>query len=63
MANSYLQTHTVYEFKTDGVYEDFYKDKNFFDFSDYPIYSMFFDLVYKEVIGKMKHEFKGDIIG
>ena len=25
----------VYEIKTEDVYEDFYKDKNLFDFSDY----------------------------
>ena len=27
----------VYEIKTEDVYEDFYKGKNFFDFSDYPL--------------------------
>ena len=26
----------VYEIKTKDVYEDFYEDKNLFDFSDYP---------------------------
>ena len=26
----------VYETKTDDVYEDFYENKNLFDFSDYP---------------------------
>ena len=26
----------VYEIKTEDVYEDFYEDKNLFDFSDYP---------------------------
>ena len=35
----------VYEVKTNDVYEDFYKDKDFFDFSDYPQDSKFFDLV------------------
>ena len=52
----------VYENKTEGVYEDFYKDKNLFDFSDYPLNSKFFDPVYKKVIGKMKDEFRGKII-
>ena len=48
-----------YEIKTEDVYEDFYQDKNLFDFSDYPLDSKFFDLVNKKVIGKMKDEFKG----
>ena len=26
----------VYEIKTNDVYEDFYEDKELFDFSDYP---------------------------
>ena len=52
----------VYEIKTEDVYETFYKDKNFFDFSDYPLNSKFFDPVNKNVIGKMKDEFKGKII-
>ena len=33
----------VYEIKTDDVYEDFYSDKNLFDFGDYPRDSKFFD--------------------
>ena len=32
----------VYEIKTEYVYEDFYQDKNLFDFSDYPLDSKFF---------------------
>ena len=52
----------VYETKTEDVYEDFYQDKNLFDFSDYPLHSKFFDTVNKKVIGKMKDEFKGKII-
>ena len=27
----------VYEIKTEDVYEDFYQDKNFIDFSDYSL--------------------------
>ena len=50
------------ETKTEGVYEDFYKDKHLFDFSDYSLNSKIFDLVNKKVIGKMKDEFKGKII-
>ena len=49
----------VCEIKTEGVYEDFYQDKNLFDFSDYPLDSKYFDQVKKKVIGKMKDEFKG----
>ena len=52
----------VYEIETEDVYEDFYGDKNLFDFSDYPLNSKFFDPVNKKVIGKMKDEFKGKII-
>ena len=57
-----LQTQTVYEIETKDVYEDFYEDKNLFDFSDYPRDSKFFDLGNKNVIGKIKDEFKGKII-
>ena len=52
----------VYEIKAEDVYEDFYQDKNLFDFRDYPLDSKFFDPVNKKVIGKMKDEFKGKII-
>ena len=52
----------VYEIKTEDVYEDFYGDKNLFDFSDYSLDSKFFDSFNKKIIGKMKDEFKGKII-
>ena len=52
----------VYEIKTEDVYEDFYDDKNLFDFSDYPLSSKFFDPVNKKVIDKTKDDFKGRII-
>ena len=52
----------VYEIKTGDIYEDFYLDKDLFDFSDYPLNSKFFDPVNKKVIGRMKDEFKGKII-
>ena len=52
----------VYEIKTEDINEDFYKDKNLFDFSDYPLNSKFFYPANKKVIGKMKDEFKGKII-
>ena len=45
----------VYKTKTNDVYEDFYQDKNLFDFSDYSLNSKFFNPVNKD-------EFKGKII-
>ena len=48
--------------ETEDVYEDFYQDKNLFDFSDYLLNSEVFDPVSKKVIGKMKNECKGNII-
>ena len=53
----------VYENKTDEVYENFYGDKNLFDFRDYQGDSYFFHPVNKKVIGKMKDEFEGRTIG
>ena len=52
----------VYEIETSDVYENFYKNKNLFDFSDYPQDSMFFDLVDNKVIGKKKDEIKWKVI-
>ena len=51
-----------YKIKAGDVYEDFYEDKNLFDFTDYPQDLKFFDLVNKNITGKMKGEFKGNII-
>ena len=44
----------VYEIETENLYEDFYEDKNLFDFSDNLRDSKFFDPVNKKVIGKWK---------
>ena len=52
----------LYEIKKVDVYEDFYQDKDLFDFNEYSSNSKFFDPVNKKVIGKMKDEFKGTII-
>ena len=49
----------LYEIKTEDVYEDFYQNKNLFDFSDYPLDSNFFDPANETIIGKMKDVFKG----
>ena len=47
----------VYEIKTEeDVYEIFYKDKDLFDFSNYPKDSTFYDLTNMNKIGKMKDE-------
>ena len=52
----------VYENKTEDVCEDFYLDKDLFDFSDYPVNLKFFDSSNKKIIGKMKDKFKGEIV-
>ena len=45
----------VYEIKRDDVYEDFFEDKHWFDFSDYPRYSKFFlILLIKKLFVKWK---------
>ena len=43
----------AYEIKSENVYEEFFKWKDFFDFSNYPKDSKFFDETNKKVIGKM----------
>ena len=53
----------AYEIKAVDAFEDFYKDKYLFDSSDYPQHSKFFYPINKKVIGKMKDELKGKIIG
>ena len=52
----------TYEIKSENVYEDFFKWKDLFDFSNYSKDSKFFDDANKKVIGKMKDEFGGVII-
>ena len=44
----------VYEIKTEYVYEDFYQDKNLFDFSDYPLNSKFLIQLIKKLLAKRK---------
>ena len=53
----------AYEIKSEDVYEEFFKHKHLFDFSNYPKDSKFFDETNKKVIGKMKDESEGKIIG
>ena len=49
----------TYEIEADDVYQDFWKDKNLFDNSDYPKNSPFYNNVNKKVIGKFKDEAAG----
>ena len=52
----------VYETKSENIYEEFFKWKNLFDFSNYYKDSIFYDDTNKKVIGKMKDEYGGVII-
>ena len=52
----------AYEIKSEDVYEEFFKHKDLFEFSNYPKDSKFFDPANKKVIGKMKDEFGGVIV-
>ena len=52
----------TYEIKSEDVYEEFFKHKHLFDFSNYLKDSKFFDETNKKVIGKMKDESEGKII-
>ena len=52
----------AYEIEIGNVYEDFYEDKGLLDLSNYPKDSKFFDPDNVKTIGKMKDEFKGEII-
>ena len=52
----------AYEIQSKNVYDEFFKWKDLFDFSNYPKDSKFFDPTNKKVIGKMKDEFGGVIV-
>ena len=52
----------AYEIKSENVYEEFYKWKDLFDFSNYSKDLRFYDDINKNVIGKMKDEYGGSII-
>ena len=52
----------AHKIKSENVYEDFFKWKDLFDFSNYSKDSKFFDNANKKVIGKMKDEYGGVII-
>ena len=52
----------TYEIKSKEVYEELFKHKHLFDFSNYPKDPNFFDQTNKNVTGKMKDELEGKII-
>ena len=52
----------VYEIKSKDVYEECFKDRELFDFSEYSVDSNFYESTNKKLLGKMKDEFKEKII-
>ena len=52
----------TYEIKTEYIYEDFFRNKHLFDFSNYPKDSKFHDMINNDVIGKIKDKSEGKII-
>ena len=52
----------TYEKESEDVYEEFFKHKHLFDFSNYPEDSKFFDETNKIVMGKIEDESEGKII-
>ena len=52
----------TYEIKSSNIYDECYKHKDLFDFSNYPKDSKFYDDTNKKVINKMKDEASGVII-
>ena len=52
----------TYEIKSENVYEEFFRWKDLFDFSNYPKDSNIFNETNKKIIGKMKDEFGGAIV-
>ena len=52
----------TYEIKSEDVYEEFFKWKDLFDFSNYSKDPKFYDESNKRVIGKIKDEFGGVIV-
>ena len=47
----------TYEIKSKNVYEEYFKWKDLFDFTNYSKDSKFFNESNKKIIGKMKDEF------
>ena len=60
---SFADTDSLtYEIKSEYIYQEFFKWKDLFDFSNYSKDLRFFDRTNKKVIGKMKDEFGGIIV-
>ena len=53
----------TYEIKSEDIYEELFKHKHLFDFSNHPKDSKFFDETNKKVIGKMKDVSEGKVTG
>ena len=51
----------TYEIQSENVYEEFFKYKHLFDFSNFPKTSKFFDESNKKIISKMKDVSEGKI--
>ena len=59
----FTDTHSLtYAIISEDVYEEFFKRKDLFDFSNYSKNSKFFNETSKKDIGKMKDEFGGVIV-
>ena len=46
----------MYEIETENIHENFYKDKDLFDFINYSKYSKYYYKTYNLIVGKMKDE-------
>ena len=53
----------AYQRKPENAYEEFFKHKHLFDFSNFAKSSKFFDESNKKFIGKMKDQSEGKVIG
>ena len=52
----------IIQVQTDDIYEDMFKDKDKYDFSEYPKNHHNYDITNKKVLGKFKDELKSRII-
>ena len=52
----------IVQVETDNIYKDMLENKNLYDFSDYPINHLNYDIINKKVLGKFKDELKSKII-
>ena len=59
---TYFDSELLFTDTNSITYEQFFKHKHLFDFSNYPKDSKFLDETNKKVIGKMKDESEGKII-